>query len=92
MTLESLGSFIRQPDKENSFHRIYRAHLLQEKMVELLGAGVTVTLRGANVHLWCDNEKLAVLARLKKTRLIAQCHQTLGQAELKLSIKVKTSR
>ena len=37
MTLESLGNFIRQPDNENSFHRIYRAHLLQEKMVELLG-------------------------------------------------------
>lgn len=92
MSLESLGSFIRQPGKENSFHKIYRAHLLQEKMVELLGAGVTVTIKGNNVRLWCDSEQLAVLARLKKTRLIAQCHQTLGQKELKLSIKVKPSR
>lgn len=89
MSLESLGNFIRQPNKENSFHRIYRAHLLQEKMAELLGTGVTVTIKGNNVRLWCDSEQLAVLARLKKTRLIAQCHQTLGQADIKLSIKVK---
>ncbi|KKU42909.1 MAG: hypothetical protein UX60_C0043G0003 [Berkelbacteria bacterium GW2011_GWA2_46_7] len=89
MSLESLGSFIRQPNKENGFHRIYRAHLLQEKIVELLGAGVTVTLKGGNVRLWCANEQLAVLARLKKTRLLAQCHQTLGQADIKLSIKMK---
>ncbi|MDP3993248.1 MAG: hypothetical protein Q8Q05_03515 [bacterium] len=89
MTLESLGSFIRQPNKENSFHRIYRAHLLQEKIVELLGVGVTVTIKGANVRLWCASEQLAVLARLKKTRLLAQCHQTLGQKEVRLVIKVK---
>ena len=89
MTLESLGSFIRQPNKENSFHRIYRAHLLQEKLVELLGMGVTVTIKGSNIRLWCDSEQLAVLARLKKTRLLAQCHQTLGQADIKLTIKVK---
>ena len=89
MSLESLGSFIRQPNNENSFHRIYRAHLLQEKMVELLGVGVTVTLKGGNVRLWCANEQLAVLARLKKTRLLTQCHKTLGQADIKLSIKMK---
>lgn len=89
MSLESLSSYIRQPNKENSFHRIYRAHLLQEKLVELLGAGVTVTIKENNIRLWCDSEQLAVLARLKKTRLLAQCHQTLGQAELKLSIRVK---
>ena len=92
MTLESLGNFIRQPNKENSFHRIYRAHLFQEKLVELLGTGVTVTIKGTNVRLWCASEQLAVLARLKKTRLLAQCHQTLGQKELKLSIKVKPNR
>lgn len=92
MSLESLSSYIRQPNKENSFHRIYRAHLLQEKLVELLGVGVTVTIKGANVRLWCSNEQLAVLARLKKTRLLAQCHQTLGQADIKLSIRVKPSR
>lgn len=91
MSLESLSSYIRRPDKENSFHRIYRAHLLQEKMVELLGTGVTVTIKGSNVKLWCESEQLAVLAKLKKTRLLAQCHQTLGQSELRLSIRVKTS-
>ncbi|MCR4277987.1 MAG: hypothetical protein NUV80_04905 [Candidatus Berkelbacteria bacterium] len=90
MSLESLSSYIRQPNKENSFHRIYRAHLLQEKLVELLGVGVTVTIKGTIIRLWCANEQLAVLARLKKTRLLAQCHQTLGQAELKLTIRVKT--
>ncbi len=91
MTLESLGNFIRESDKKNSFHRIYRAHLLQEKIIELLGAGVTVTIRETNIKLWCASEQLAVLARLKKTRLLALCHQTLGQAELKLLIKVKRS-
>ena len=66
MTLESLGNFIRQPDNENSFHRIYRAHLLQEKMVELLGAGVTVTLAtlmaclGGGGRLGIDAERLPV--------------------------------
>ena len=89
MTLESLGNYIRQPNKENSFHRIYRAHLLQEKIAELLGAGATVTLKEKNVRLWCDSESLAVLARFKKTRLLALCHKTLGQAELKLTIKVR---
>lgn len=89
MSLESLSSYIRQPNKENSFHRIYRAHLLQEKIVELLGTGVTVTTRGSNVKLWCESEQLAVLAKLKKTRLLAQCHQTLGQADIKLTIRVK---
>ncbi|MDO8650098.1 MAG: hypothetical protein Q7K33_02190 [Candidatus Berkelbacteria bacterium] len=92
MSLESLGSFIRQPNKENTFHRIYRAHLLQEKIVELLGTGVTVTIKGENVRLWCASEQLAVLARLKKTRLLAQCHKTLGQGDLRLSIKVKAGR
>lgn len=89
MSLESLSSYIRQPNKENSFHRIYRAHLLQEKMVELLGAGVTVTIKGSNVKLWCESGQLVVLARLKKTRILAQCHQTLGQSEVRLSIKVR---
>lgn len=91
MSLESLSSYIRRPDKENSFHRIYRAHLLQEKVVELLGVGVTVTIKGVNVRLWCDSEQLAVLARLKKTRILAQCHKTLGQADLRLSIRVKAT-
>jgi len=92
MSLESLSSYIRQPNKENSFHRIYRAHLLQEKIAELLGTGVTVTIRGTNVKLWCESEQLAVLAKLKKTRILAQCHKTLGQADLRLSIRVKAAR
>jgi len=92
MSLESLGSIIRQPNKDNNLNRIYRAHLLQEKLVELLGVGVTVTIRDDVVRLWCNNEALAVLARLKKTRILAVCHQTLGQSSLKLTIKIKPSR
>lgn len=90
MSLESLGSFIRQPRKGNGFHRIYRAHILQGKITEMLGSGVTVTLRGSTVRLHCDSEQLAVLVRLKKTRLLALCHKTLGQAELKLTVKVRS--
>lgn len=89
MTLESLGNVIRGSSKANSLNRIYRAQLLQKKLTEILGKGVTVTLRGSVVRLRCDSEQLAVLARLKKTRLLALCHRTLSQTEIKLIIRVK---
>lgn len=89
MALESLGNVIRDSDKGKSLSRIYRAHLLQEKIVGLLGVGVTVTMRDANIKLWCNSEQLAVLARLKKTRILALCHRVLGVKEIRLTIKVK---
>jgi len=90
MSLESLGDFVRKPRQGNNFNQIYRAHLLQGKLEELLGGGLTVTLKENQVRLWCDAHALAVLARLKKTKILAICHQTLGQADLKLVIKVKS--
>lgn len=92
MSLESLGNVIRSSSNNNSLNRIYRAHVLQEKIIELLGGGVTVSLRGEVVKLWCDSEQLAVLAKLKKTKLLALCHKTLSQKVLKLSIKLSASR
>jgi len=92
MALESLGDFVRKPQSGNSFSQIYRAHLLQEKMTELLGPGVTVTLRGQQVRLWCQSEALAVLARLKKTKILALCHRSLGQSDIRLVIKLKLAK
>lgn len=90
MVLESLADYVRRPGRGNQLNQIYRAHLLQEKISQLLGEGVTVTLRGTQVRLWCQSAQLVALANLKKTKILATCHQTLGQAELKLIIKLKS--
>ena len=90
MALESFGDFVRKPRQGNSFSQIYRAHLLQGKIAAILGDGVTVSLRGNQVRLWCDNAQLVTLATLKRTKILATCHQTLGTSELRLAIKLKS--
>ena len=89
MALESLADFVRRSGRGHDLNQIYRAHRLQEKLAALLGDEVTVTLRGSEVRLWCANARLASLARLKRLAILASCHQTLGQAELKLSIRLR---
>lgn len=90
MSLESLADYVRRPGRGSQLNQIYRAHLLQEKIVQLLGEGVTVTLRGVQVRLWCSSTQLVALANLKRMKILALCHQTLGQAEVKLVVKLKS--
>jgi len=90
MALESLGDIFKNSSKDGSFNRIYRARILQDKIAELLGQPVVVSLAEKTVKVWCSSDKLAVLANIKKTKIIALCHRVLARSDIRIQIKVKT--
>lgn len=89
MTLESLGDILKKSSKGVSYNRIYRAHQLQDKISELLGQPITISLTSKAVKIWCSTEQLSTLANLKKSKILALCYRTLSQSDIKIQILVK---
>lgn len=89
MTLEPVGSFFRNPPRDNYLSRIYRSHILQQELVALLGEGAVVVVKPLGIRLVCENQHQATLAKMRRTKILAIIHRSLRTKTVKLQILVK---
>ncbi len=89
MSLESLGDYLKDSSKR-PLQRIYQAHLLEKKILEIWHEVVKVTWSGLILTIHCQNPSQAQVFHLRRRRLYALVGDQLG-VKARLTIRIKTN-